>query len=83
MLPGKATVLASFRQADNGAPASSSDDAFTLGATYQLYQNLQLQLVHSTRDEGSGGVGRYGPHYAAGGTRGGDALTTLMLSAGF
>ena len=83
VLPQKVTVLASYRRADNGAATYSSDNAFTLGATYQLYQNLQFQLVHSKRQKGSGDVGRYGPHYAAGDTVAGNALTTLMLSAGF
>ncbi|MDP1649462.1 MAG: hypothetical protein Q8M01_14850 [Rubrivivax sp.] len=83
VLPQKATVVASFRRADNGANASSKDNALTLGATYQVYQNLQLQLMHSRRSDGSNGVGRYGPNYAAGGTVAGDALTTFMLSVGY
>jgi hypothetical protein len=82
-LPGRATVLAAYRKADNGANSFSSDDAFTVGLTYNLYQNLQFQITHSVRDEGAGGIGRYGPSYADGGTLGGDQLTTLLLSAAF
>ncbi len=83
VLPQKATLVASYRRADNGAATFGSDNAFTVGGTYQIYQNLQLQLMHSKRKEGSNGVGRYGPNYTAGGTTAGDSLTTLMLSAGY
>jgi hypothetical protein len=83
VLPQKATVQLSFRRANNGAATAGSDNATTLGATYQLEQNVQFQIAHSIRQKGNGGVGRYGPNNAADGTRGGDALTTLMLQAGF
>jgi len=83
VLPQKATVILSYRRADNGAASSSSDNAITLGATYHIYQNLQIQLAHSKRSDGANGVGRYGPNYAAGETKAGNSLTTLMLSAGF
>lgn len=83
VLPQQATLVASYRRADNGAATFSDDSAFTVGGTFQIYQNLQLQLMHSKRKSGSGGVGRYGPNYAAGGTTGGNSLTTLMLSAGY
>ena len=81
VLPQKATLVASFRSADNGATTFSNDGAVTLGGTYQIYQNVQLQLMHSKRKQGSSG--RYGPNYTAGGTTGGNALTTLMLSVGY
>lgn len=83
VLPNKATVLLSFRDADTGAAANSNDDAWTIGATYQMAQNVQLQLVHSTRSTGANGVGRYGANLPAQGTTGGKAMTTFMLSAGF
>jgi hypothetical protein len=83
LLPNKATVLAGYRRADNGALTNSGDNAFSLGATYQIYQNVQLQVVHSRRQK-AGGVGRYGPGAAAGvGTLPGTSLTTFMLSAGY
>lgn len=83
VLPGKATVLLGYRRGDNGRAASSSDNAFTLGGTYQIYQNLQLQMVHSRRSKGAGGVGRYGPNDPDNGTVAGDTLTTFMLSVGY
>lgn len=83
VVPNKATVLLSYRNADNGAASDSADNAWTIGGTYQLAQNVQLQLVHSTRSTGAGGVGRYGPNDPANGTTGGKAMTTFMLSAAF
>jgi hypothetical protein len=83
VLPQVAALTASVRKASNGANTFSKDDALTLGGTYQIYQNVQLQLVHSRRSRGAGGAGRYGPNYAAGNTVAGNALTTLMLSAGY
>jgi len=83
VLPNKATVIVAYRKADNGAASSGSDNAFTLGATYQIYQNVQLQLAHSSRQKGANGVGRYGPNDPANGTTGGNTMTTFMLSAGF
>lgn len=83
VLPMKATVLVGYRRANNGAASSADDNAFTLGGTYQIQQNVQLQLVHSLRSDGANGVGRYGPNYATGSTVAGNSLTTLMLSAGF
>ncbi|MEY2687862.1 MAG: hypothetical protein RL375_2060 [Pseudomonadota bacterium] len=83
VLPQKATVQLSFRRANNGAATAGSDNATTLGATYQLEQNVQFQIAHSIRQKGNNGVGRYGPNFTAGGTSSGDALTTLMLQAGF
>jgi hypothetical protein len=82
VIPAKVTLMASLRRADDGSAASSSDNAFSLGATYQMYQNVQLQAVHSTRQK-SAGVGRYGPTDSATGAVGGGALTTLMLSAAY
>ena len=83
VLPQKATVQLSFRRANNGAAVAGSDNATTLGASYQLDQNVQFQFAHSVRQKGNNGVGRYGPNAVADGTRSGDALTTLMLQAGF
>lgn len=77
IIPQKVTLMFAYRVADNGAAANSKDNAVTLGATYQLAQNVQLQLQHSIRDKNNG-VGRY-----EGSDTKGDALTTFMLSAGF
>jgi hypothetical protein len=76
VMPGVVTVQAGYRKADTGAATNSKDDAVTLGATYHLTQNVQLQLAHSTRSK-NGAVGRYD-----GSQEKGTALTTFMLSAG-
>jgi hypothetical protein len=76
-MPNKATVQLGYRWADTGASTNSTDNAFTIGATYQIAQNAQLQMQHSTRSK-KGNVGRY-----AGSLLPGDAQTTFMLSAGF
>lgn len=83
ILPQRATVLVAYRKANNGAASSGSDNAFTLGGTFQIQQNVQLQLTHSRRQKGADGTGRYGPNDPANGTYGGNSLTTLMLAAGF
>ena len=77
VLPAKATLQIGYRWADTGAAINSSDNAWTLGATYQLAQNVQLQVQHSSRSK-KGNVGRY-----AGSALPGDVQTTFMLSAGF
>ncbi|MDO8989960.1 MAG: hypothetical protein Q7U91_10025 [Sideroxyarcus sp.] len=76
VLPGTATVVLGYRKADNGKSANSKDDAITIGGTYQFAQNVQLQVMHSTRSK-AGSVGRYD-----GTAEKGSALTTFMLSAG-
>ncbi len=80
VLPNKATLQLAYRWADTGSTAANSkDNAWTLGATYQIAQNARLQVEHSTRSKGGAtNVGRY-----AGSSVAGDSLTTFMLSAGF
>lgn len=80
VLPAKATLQVAYRWANTGsAAANSGDNALTLGATYQISQNAQLQVQHSTRSKGgAANLGRYDGSSVAG-----DALTTFMLSAGF
>jgi hypothetical protein len=70
VLPGKATVILGYRSADRG---TVDDNALTLGGTYQLAQNVQLQLNHV---EFSGS--RYDTAQATG-----DRRTTLMLFSAF
>ena len=77
IIPNKATLQLAFRTADDGKNANSSDNAVTFGGTYQLAQNVQLQLQHSNRGK-AGNPGRY-----EGTDIKGDTLTTFMLSAGF
>lgn len=73
VLPGKATVILGYRSADTGAAAGNRDNALTLGGTYQLTQNVQLQLNHVERS-GS----RFDSPQATG-----DRQTTLMLFSAF
>ena len=44
VLPGKATVLAAYRKGDTGAATANGDNALMIGGTYQIVQNVQLQL---------------------------------------
>ena len=46
VLPGKATVILGYRSADRGTANWEEDNALTLGGTYQLAQNVQIQLNH-------------------------------------
>jgi hypothetical protein len=73
VLPGKATLILGYRAADRGTPTGDEDNALTLGGTYQLAQNAQVQLNHVERS-GS----RYDTPQAAG-----DRQTTLMLFSAF
>lgn len=80
-LPGRATLQLAYRWAETGALAANNpkDNAWTVGATYQIAQNVQLQAQYTSRSKGgAANVGRY-----AGSDTPGTALTTLMLSAGF
>lgn len=80
ILPNKASLVFAYRWANTGsAAANAEDNAWTLGATYQIAQNAQLQVMHSSRSKGgASNLGRYD-----GTSVKGDALTTFMLSAGF
>jgi len=71
--PGKTTLLMSYRHGDNGKALNSTDNAWMVGATYLLVQNVQLQLNHT---EYSGSAYNGAP-------ANGDRMTTLMLYAAF
>lgn len=73
VLPNKANVYLAYRNADNGAAANHQDNAITLGGSWMVYQNVKLELFHTAK---SGDA--YTPKPA-----GGDAMTTLMIFAGF
>lgn len=73
VLPGKATLLLSYRDGDNGSAVNSTDNAWMFGGTYLLLQNVQLQLNHT---EYSGSAYNGTP-------KDGDRMTTLMLYAAF
>ena len=69
VLPRKATVMLAYRMGDTGAATNSEDNSWTLGGSYQIVQNIQLQLNYSKR---SGDF--YTPLPANG-----DQLLTVML----
>ena len=72
VLPGPATLIAGYRSADRGTATRNRDNAFTLGGTFMLAQNVQLQLNH---------VVFGGNRYDAPVPGSGDRRTTLMLFA--
>ena len=73
VVPNKATIMLAYRNGDNGKATNNSDNAVTIGATYSIAQNVQLQLQHSNRTQAG----------YEGTANGGDKLTTFMLSSGF
>ena len=73
VLPGKATVMLAYRKGDNGKVANNGDNAVTVGASYQIVQNMQLQLNYSKY---SGSAFTTLPAT-------GDQLVTLMLFGAF
>ena len=73
VVPRKATLMLAYRKGDNGKAANNGDNALTLGGTYQIVQNMQLQLNYS-KYSGSA----YDPLPANG-----DQLVTLMLFGAF
>ncbi|MFQ5585537.1 MAG: hypothetical protein ACE5GF_01750 [Thermodesulfobacteriota bacterium] len=58
VLPGKATVALAYLDYDSGAATDSGDSATTVGATYMLAQNVELQINHTwyDKDQGTGGA---------------------------
>lgn len=76
VLPGKATLILGYRSADRGTATRDEDNALTLGGTYQLAQNVQVQLNHVER---SGN--RFDDPLPA--RSSGDRQTTLMLFSAF
>jgi len=73
VLPGKATLMFAYRKGDTGEATNSGDNAVTFGGTYQVVQNVQLQLQFSKR---SGSLYNSPQQF-------GNQLLTFMLSAGF
>lgn len=73
VIPAKATLLMAVRKGDNGLTTSNTDDSFIVGGTYQLVQNVQLQLNHEMFS---------GSAYDGTPTNG-NQMTTLMLFAAF
>jgi len=73
VLPGKATLLMAYRNADTGAATANGDNSLMIGGTYQIVQNVQLQLDYEMYS---------GSKYDAAPT-GADDMMTLMLFAAF
>lgn len=73
ILPNKATVMFGYRKGDTGDVSNSGDNAWLVGGTYQIAQNVQLQLQYS----------KYSGNLYDNPQPFGNQLTTLMLSAGF
>lgn len=74
LIPGIATLQAAYRQAKNGNYAQTGDNAFMIGATYELAQNIEIGLNH-TMNSGSAWNGLVNPA--------GKTATTLLLEALF
>jgi hypothetical protein len=80
VLPRKATVILAYRKADNGELTYNGDNAVTVGGTYQIVQNMQLQLTHAMRSGSAYDAGS--PNMSLpNGT--GDRHTTLLLFGSF
>ena len=47
VMPEKATIEAAIRRGNNGALTMSTDNAYMIGATYKLAQNMMAQLTYS------------------------------------
>lgn len=77
VLPGRATVALGYRDGDTGAAANNEDNAITVAATYQLIQNVQLQIDSTWYN------GDFYDLPANNENANGDQLTTLMLFAAF
>ncbi len=77
IIPNKATLMLAFLRGNTGEATNSGDNALTLGGTYMIAQNVQLQFLYTKRS-GS----RYDPANPSL-PETGNKLMTLMLSAGF
>jgi hypothetical protein len=78
VLPRKATLLLAYRKGDTGDATFNGDNALTVGATYQIVQNMQLQLTHARRSGSAYNAGS--PNMTSGL---GDKLTTIVLFGAF
>ena len=73
VVPSRATVILAYRKGNNGAAANNDDNAVTVGGTYMLAQNAQLQFNHEM----------YSGSAYEGTPADGNQLTTFMLFAAF
>ncbi len=49
VIPHIATVQAAMRMGKNGAATNDKDNAWMVGVTYELAQNIALSLTHTTQ----------------------------------
>ncbi|MFQ5354302.1 MAG: hypothetical protein ACE5DR_05085, partial [Thermodesulfobacteriota bacterium] len=77
VLPNRVTLAAGYRAGSTGAIGPSNESAVTVGGTFLLAQNFELQINHSVN---SGDVFDVPANNEL---ANGDQLTTLMLFAAF
>lgn len=92
VIPHKATVMAAIRSAKSGVEQGAGgvaspgnnlkDNAFLVGGTYQLAQNVGLSLIHTSQSGSYWDAANWGPAAAGTGSVG-KTLTTLTLDALF
>ncbi len=73
VVPERLFLLLAYRDGDNGRATLSDDNAVTVGAIYQLHQNVQFQ----------GNFSKYGGSANSSAAPSGNSLLTLMLAAAF
>lgn len=73
VVPGKITVLMSYRRGENGRTINYRDNAWMIGGTYSLLQNVQLQINHT----------EYSGSAYSGSPANGNRMTTLMFYSAF
>jgi len=73
VVPERLFLLLAYRDGQSGAATSSDDNAVTVGAIYQLHQNVQFQ----------GNFSKYGGSANSSAAPSGNSLLTLMLAAAF
>lgn len=76
IIPHISTLQLALRSAKTGAVANNKDNAIMLGATYELAQNIELSLTHTTQSGSAWNA-------VAGVTPVGKSATTLMMEALF
>ena len=74
VIPNRSTVYVGYLNGDNGRPSANEDRRATLGLTWMLAQNLELQMWNTWAR---------GNRYSGAGQPTGDNETGFMLFAGF
>ena len=74
VIPNRATVFVGYLNGDNGGTSANEDKRATLGLTWMLAQNMELQIWNTWAS---------GNRYSGAGPATGDNETGFMLFAGF